>query len=79
VPAYRLKVRNADRFISVDHITYIEVIEDTIALQIFFGPDKPLTVAFDTEEECKRVFTELGELMQGSAGVTASSGSPGRS
>jgi hypothetical protein len=65
--AYRLRVRNADRFISVDHITYIELIEDTIALQIFFGPDKPLTVAFDSEEECKRVFVELGALMQGGA------------
>jgi hypothetical protein len=64
VSAYRLRVRNADRFISVDHITYIEVIEDTIALQIFFGHDKPLTVAFDSEEECKRVFNELGALMQ---------------
>jgi len=70
MPAYRLKVRNADRYISVDHITYIEVIEDTIALQIFFGPEKPLTVAFDSEEECKRVFTEIGALMQGGASAT---------
>ena len=62
--AYRLRVRNADRYIGVDHITYIEVIEDTIALQIFFSTDKPLTVAFDSEEECKRVFDELGALMQ---------------
>ena len=62
--AYRLKVRNADRFISIDHITYIEVIEDTIALQIFFSTDKPLTVAFDSEEECKKVFDELGALMR---------------
>ena len=61
--AYRLRVRNADRYISVDHITYIEVIEDTIALQIFFSTDKPLTIAFDTEEECKRVFVELGAAM----------------
>lgn len=63
--AYRLKVRNADRFISIDHITYLEVIEDTIALQIFFtSTDKPLTVAFDSEEECKKVFDELGARMQ---------------
>jgi hypothetical protein len=62
--AYRLKVRNADRFISIDRITYLEVIEDTIALQIFFATDKPLTVAFDSEDECKRVFDELGALMQ---------------
>jgi hypothetical protein len=62
--AYRLKVRNADRFISIDRITYLEVIEDTIALQIYFGTDKPLTIAFDTEEECKRVFDELGTMMQ---------------
>jgi hypothetical protein len=65
--AYRLKVRNADRFISIDRITYLEVIEDTIALQIFFGTDKPLTIAFDTEEDCKRVFDELGALMQSQA------------
>jgi hypothetical protein len=66
--AYRLKVRNADRFISVERITYLEVIEDTIALQIFFGTDKPLTIAFDSEEECKRVFDELGTLMKAGGG-----------
>ena len=65
--AYRLKVRTADRFISIDHIIYLEVIEDTIALQIHFNADKPLTVAFDTEDECRRVFAEIGALMQGRA------------
>jgi len=67
VRAYRLRVRNADRYIGVDHITYVEVIEDTIALQIFFSTDKPLTIAFDTEEECKRVFMELGAAMGGAS------------